>query len=123
LNGAGEEASEFIMRQKGIVTALALGVLVLAVAACTSTKDPSRGSRVLDAVVVEREYEAPGNGPSGYAGSGNWYLVFEAKEGEATARYRYQVTREQYYRYPEGTRVQIVLLDNLLRDIRPAPGI
>ena len=108
------------MRHKRVVATL---LLVLSVAGCSSTKDPSRGTRVLDAVVVEREYEAPGTGGANYRGSGNWYLVFETKEGEATARYRYQVTRQQYSRYPEGTRVQIVLVDDLLREIRPAPGI
>lgn len=111
------------MRRKEIVAALALLALALGAAACSSTKDSSLGVRVLDAVVVEREYEAPGTGSAGYRGSGNWYLVFEAREGEAIARYRYPVTRQQYFRYPEGTRVQLVLADNLLREIRPVPGI
>ncbi|MGH9317695.1 MAG: hypothetical protein ACRD1P_11395 [Thermoanaerobaculia bacterium] len=110
------------MRQRGIVAALVPLVLALGEAACSSTKDPSLGVRVLDAVVVEREYEAPGTGSADYRGSGNWYLLFEAREGQATARYRYQVTRQQYFHYPEGTRVQLVLADNLLREIRPAPG-
>ncbi|HSS44456.1 MAG TPA: hypothetical protein VLO07_03860 [Thermoanaerobaculia bacterium] len=111
------------MKRRGAIAALVPLVLALGEAACSSTKDPSLGVRVLDAVVVEREYEAPGTGNADYRGSGHWYLVFEAREGEATARYRYQVTRQQYYRYPEGSRVQIVLADNLLREIRPAPGI
>ena len=110
------------MRQREIVAALVPLVLALGEAACSSTKDPSLGVRVLAAVVVEREYEAPGTGSASYRGSGNWYLVFEAREGQATAHYRYQVTRQQYFRYPEGTRVQIVLADNLLREIRPLPG-
>ena len=107
------------MRPKEMVAALLL--LVLSVVACSSTKDSSLGVRVLDAVVVEREHEAPGTGSASYRGSGNWYLVFEAREGDATARYRYQVTREQYFHYQEGTRVRLVLADNLLREIRPLP--
>ncbi len=111
------------MRQKEIVAALALLALALGAAACSSTKNSSgRGFRVLDAVVVEREFEAPGTGSAGYGGSGNWYLVFEARDGEATARYRYPVTRQQYYRYPEGARVQLVLADDRLREIRPVTG-
>ncbi len=109
------------MRQKGIAAALLL--VALSFTACSSTKGSSaRGFRVLDAVVVERERETPGTGGAGYGGSGNWYLVFEARDGEATARYRFPVTRQQYFRYPEGTRVQLVLADDLLREIRPAPG-
>lgn len=109
------------MRQKGIAAALLL--LALSLTACSSTKNSSsRGLRVLDAVVLEREYEAPSTGGASYGASGSWYLVFEARDGEATARYRFSVTRQQYYRYPEGTHVQIVLADYLLREIRPVPG-
>jgi len=110
------------MRRRRIIAMFTL--LVLAAVACTSTKtkDSSLGVRVLEAVVVEREFEAPGTGGTSDRSSGSWYLVFEAREGEATAHYRYQVTRQQYFRFPEGTRVQLVLADNLLREIRPLPG-
>ena len=94
---------------------------VLAIVACSAAKDGSRGFRTLDAVVVDREYEPPGTGSASFAGSGNWYLVFEATDGEATARYRFPVTRQQYQRFPEGTRVQLVMADERLREIRPVP--
>ena len=87
--------------------------------ACAS--DPSRGIRVVDAVVAGREYDPPGSGGASYRGTGNYYLVFETREGDVSAHYRFQVTQQQYQRYPEGSRVRITIADDLLREIRPAP--
>jgi hypothetical protein len=90
------------------------------VAACASTaKDPFVGAKSVDATVVERQYDPPGTGGASYAGTGNYYLVFEGKEGDATAHYRFGVTRQQYVRFQEGAHVQLVILDGNLRDIRP----
>jgi len=76
---------------------------------------------VLQAVVSEREYEAPGSaGGGGFRGSGNWYLSFEAQDGDKTVHYRFPVTQQQYFRYPEGSRVELRLSGDLLRDILPA---
>lgn len=99
--------------------------LVLAAACSSSTssssakKDPGLGVRTLDCVVVERE-EATGSGGTSrsYAGTGEYYMTFEAKEGEATSRYRLPVTRTQWFRFPEGSHVRITLNNNILTDIR-----
>lgn len=103
-----------------------VAVLALLVAAavagfaCASSKTRSdAGFKALEATVVDREHEAPGSGGASFAGSGNYYLVFEARDGEASVRYRFQVTMIQYNRYTEGSRVQIIVGDNQLRDIRP----
>jgi hypothetical protein len=102
----------------GTASALALAVFP----ACASSKnDPNLGYKSLDATVVERQYHPPGSGGASYAGSGNYYLLFEAKEGEATAHYRFRVTHQQYIRFREGTHVQLVIVDNNLRDIRRIP--
>ena len=45
-------------------------------------------------------------------------MVFETKEGEATSRYQLEVTRTQWFRFPEGSRVRITLNNNILTDIR-----
>jgi hypothetical protein len=87
----------------------------------TGSKDPFVGTKSLDATVVEREYDPPGSGGASYAGTGNYYLVFEGREGDATARYRFRVNRQQYIRFTEGSHVQLVIVDNNLRDIRPLP--
>ncbi len=88
------------------------------VSACASSKDPLLGHKALEATVVERRYDPPGTNGASYRGSGNYYLVFEAREGEATARYTYQVSQSQYQRFQEGANVQIILVDSNLRDIR-----
>ena len=99
---------------------LAIATLVSAgIAGCASSNDPMLGTKSLEATVVERQYDPPGSGGASYAGSGNYYLVFEAKEGEATSHYRFRVTQRQYIRYQEGSHVQLVIVDNNLRDIRP----
>ena len=85
---------------------------------CATSKDTMLGHRALEATVVDRRYDPPGTGGASYRGTGNYYLVFEAREGDATARYTYQVTQSQYQRFQEGANVRIILVDNNLRDIR-----
>jgi hypothetical protein len=83
------------------------------------SKDPSLGVRVLDAVVVERSSAPSGSGGVGaYSGTGNYYMVFETHEGDATARYRLEVNRTQWFRFQEGAHVRITLNNNILQDIR-----
>ena len=91
-------------------------VLVAALVACSSApKKAGTGFRTLDATVVSRDYEPPASAAS----NGVYYLVFEARDGDATATYKFQVNKMQYTRYTEGSHVQIVLADNELRDIKP----
>ncbi len=78
-----------------------------------------KGFRVLEAVVVARTYDPPGSPGTTMRGDGNWFLEFEAQDGGATAHYRFPVSRTQYNRYQEGQRVQLIMADNELRDIRP----
>jgi len=112
-----------VRTSKGFVPAAAvLGLVALsALAACASSsskRDPNLGYKSLDATVVERQYDPPGTGGAGYAGTGNYYLLFEAKEGDATAHYRFRVTQQQYLRFTEGSHVRLIVVDNNLRDIR-----
>jgi hypothetical protein len=101
--------------------ALGLAAALLGSGCASSASSSSHsGSKVLQAVVVDREYEPPGSqGGGSYRGSGSYYLSFEAQEGDRTVRYRFPVTHQQYGRYTEGTRVELVLLDDYLREIRP----
>ena len=106
----------------------ALTGLALLLCACASSKpNPASGSRagkgfrVVDAIVVERIYEPPGSGGTSIGSSGAYSLGFEAKDGDANVHYRFPVTRLQYNRYVEGTRVQLVMADDQLREIRPLP--
>lgn len=97
---------------------------VILLPACATSKGGSsdEGFRVLEALVTGREYNAPGTTEGGsFQGSGTWYLSFEARDGDKTASYRFPVTRQQYYRYQEGTRVRLVLAGDRLREIRPLP--
>ena len=80
-----------------------------------------RGFRTLEAIVVDRQFDPPGSPGTPMGGSGTWYLDFEAREGDATVHYHFPVTRAQYNRYVEGTRVQLLLADDRLREIRPIP--
>jgi hypothetical protein len=116
------------MRARGIAVLGVLAVLALAFSACASGKpNPASGSqagkgfRVLEAVVVERAYAPPGSPGTTLGGSGAYYLEFEARDGEATAHYRFEVTRIQYTRYVEGTHVQLVMANDQLREIRARP--
>lgn len=104
---------------RAIACGLAVAAALLAAACASSSKDPMLGVKSLEATVVERQYDPPGSGGASYAGSGIYYLVFEGKEGDATAHYRFPVTRTQYNRFPEGTRVQVIIVDNNLKEIRP----
>ena len=105
-----------------------LFILAAALSGCATAAGPDPGQRVLDAVVVAREYE-PATGPhtdfwgSGnrYDGTGSWYLVFEARDGDAAARYRLPVTREQYMRFQEGADVRITLVGYDLRALHRRP--
>ena len=105
-------------------SALLLLLPLLAAAGCASGKssnNPSRagsGFRVLEAVVVARNYDPPGSPGTTMGGGGAWSLDFEAKDGEATAHYRFPVTRDQFNRYREGDRVQLVMAGDELRNIR-----
>ena len=94
------------------------------VACSSSSKQPTqsaakRGFRTIEAVVTARIYDPPGSAGTTMGGSGNWFLEFEAQDGAATAHYRFPVTRSQYNHFQEGQRVQLVLADDDLRDIRP----
>ena len=98
----------------------AAACLVLAACASGSKKtDPGLGRRTLDCVVVSREHDTSGNSASSYRGTGSYYLVFETREGQATSRYRLEVTRPQFQRFHEGDRVKITLNNNILVNIEP----
>ncbi len=108
---------EGTMKQRTILVALVTGALL--VSACASSKkDPTAGTRVLNAVVSERDHESTASTATGYQGTGSYYIVFEVHEGQAASRYRLEVSRQQFYRYPEGSHVQITLSNNILVDIR-----
>lgn len=101
-----------------------VGIALLLLAAlglpgCASSSDSPNGLRMLRAVVVERGFESPGQGMD-LQESGIWYLVLEALDGEASARFRFFVTQQQYFRFPEGASVELTLVDYTLRDIRPS---
>ena len=98
-----------ILRIVGLVSFAAM----LACASGSARKpDKGGGIRVLDAVVVEREAQA------GYGGTMTYSMGFEARDGEATAHLRYEVTKDQYFRYQEGARVRLYLAGDRLRDIK-----
>lgn len=97
---------------------------VLLAAACASTpkrSDPGLGTRVLECMVESHEHDSSGSGTSSYrnSGTGLYYIVFEAREGQATSRYRLEVTRQQYQRYQDGDRVKITLNNDILVNIQP----
>jgi hypothetical protein len=109
------------MNRRALLAPLLPALFVLA--SCSST--PSKGSqtgkgfKVLEAVVTQKIFAAPGSPGTTMSGNGSWYLELEAQDGSATAHYRFQVTREQYNRYQEGQRVRLTLANEELRDIRP----
>ncbi len=105
------------MRSRAALGAvLLLGSALLPACASSSTDG---GWKTLEATVVRREHQRPGEGGASYGGTGNYYLVFETLEGEATSTYTFPVTERQYVRFPEGSRVQIIIADDTLREIRP----
>ena len=109
-----------------IATGAAAGLLLAALAAssaCSSTPtnpnssaSKDRGFKSVEATVVNREKEMMGAG--GIQGNAVYYLEFEAREGEASTHYRFEVNMTQFNRYVEGTHVQLIIGDNRLRDIR-----
>jgi len=108
-----------VTRARAIAISLLLAGSVGSACASSGSKDPFVGAKSLDATVVERQYDPPGSSGASYAGTGNYYLLFEATEGNATAHYRFPVTQQQYTRFPEGSHVHLVIVDNNLRQIRP----
>lgn len=106
--------------RKTTLTAILIAASVLAAACASGKKDAGLGVRTLDCVVAEREQPTAGSSGTsrGYTSTGDYYMVFETKEGEATARYRLQVNRTQWFRFPEGSHVRITLNNNILTDIR-----
>lgn len=108
------------MRERRVVVISLILAVGLGSACASASKDPFAGSKALDAVVVERQYDPPGTGGAGYGGIGNHYLLIEAREGDATSHYRFRVTQQLYNRFSEGSHVRIVVVDNDLRDIRLA---
>lgn len=108
----------------GAAVAAALLAAALAPGCSSTPTNPNssaakdRAFKAVDAVVVNREKEMPGGGGS-LRGDPTYYLEFEGREGEANTHYRFEVTSTQFNRYVEGTRVQLIIGDNRLRDIRP----
>jgi hypothetical protein len=100
------------------LSAVVLVSCLLMASCATSKKDAGLGTRTLECVIEEKGREGPSSA-SGYRGAGNYYMVFEAREGQATSRYRFEVTQQQWQRYQEGQRVKITLNNNILVDIRP----
>ena len=105
-------------RARAIAIALLLAGAVGSGCASGGSKDPFVGAKSLDATVVERQYDPPGSAGASYAGTGNYYLLFEAIEGDATSHYRFPVSQQQYNRFPEGSHVHLIIVDNNLRQIR-----
>ena len=84
----------------------------------TAAKKTETGNKVLEGVVVNRERDAPGTAGASFQGTGNYFLTFEVQEGQATARYRLQVSYRQWFRFPEGSHVRITIRNNFLQDIQ-----
>jgi len=110
-------------RARSFVPVLLGTALILT--ACSSgapkKSDSGLGVRTLDCVVESREHDA-GSSTSSYrgGGTGDYYMVFVTREGQATSRYRLPVTVRQYQRFQEGDRVRITLNNNILTNIQPA---
>ena len=115
------------MDKRRISAAVLLSTLLVGACASSSSgaastapaakKDAGVGTRILECVIEEKGTENPSTA-SGYRTGGNYYMVFEAREGQATSRYRLEVTRQQWQRFQEGQRVKITLNNNILTDIR-----
>jgi predicted small secreted protein len=104
---------------KRVPSLLVLVATLLVLSSCASQKGSGTGIKILEGVVVDRGQDAPGSGGSGYQGAVAYYLVFEVRDGEALARYRYSVSYQQWFRFPEGSHVRITLNNNFLQDVRP----
>ena len=109
------------MNRRSLLALLVPVLLVAGACASTSSKgsQTGKGFKVLDAVVTQRIFAAPGSPGTTISGNGSWFLELEAQEGTATAHYRFQVSRDQYNRFQEGQRVRLTLSNEELRDIRP----
>ena len=109
------------MNRRSLLALLVPAVLVVGACASAPPKgsQTGKGFKVLDAVVTQRIFAAPGSPGTTMSGNGSWFLEFEAQDGSATAHYRFQVSRDQYNRYQEGQRVKLILANEELRDIRP----
>ena len=99
------------MKARGLSAAVLL-LLAVAAAACSTGGAAKSNSR------MGKGFLPPGSPGTTMSGNGSWILEFEARDGEATAHYRFEVTRDQYNRYQEGARVQLILSDERLREIR-----
>ena len=108
------------MRRGMRISALLAAAVLITACASSGKKDAGLGVRTLDCTVVERMQSSPGSSGTSrsYATTGDYTMVFETKEGEATARYTFQVNRTQWFRFPEGSHVRITLNNNILTDIR-----
>jgi hypothetical protein len=106
------------MDRRWLSTTVLVSCLLVSACATTPKKDAGLGTRVLECVIEEKGQEG-GSTASAYRTGGNYYMVFEAREGQATSRYRLEVTRQQWQRFQEGQRVKITLNNNMLVDIRP----
>jgi hypothetical protein len=108
-----------VLGAAGFMAACSSGSSSAAAKSTAKKKDSGAGVRVLECVVIERGQGAPSRSSGSSAGE-TYYLVFETKEGEATARYQYEVTRQQWFRYKEGDRVRVTLSNNILQNIQPS---
>ncbi len=68
--------------------------------------------------MTDRQFQPVGS--TGARGSGSWYVTFQARDGDKTVRYQFSVTQQQYMLCSEGRRVELVVSDDRLRDLRPA---
>jgi hypothetical protein len=110
------------LKRGAAAVVLVSAALTLASCASSASSSPSKagkGFRAVEATVVGKQYDPPGSPGTAMSGSGNYSLDFEARDGEATVHYRFPVTRDQFNRYHEGDRVQLMMADDQLRDIRP----
>ncbi len=106
-------------RFASLVLAAAVGVVSCASSAPKKT-DPGLGTRVLECVIESREHDSASGSSYRGGGTGDYYMTFVTREGQATSRYRLPVSRQQYQRFQEGDRVRITLTNNILTNIQPA---
>jgi hypothetical protein len=109
------------MSRRSLLALLLPALVVLGACASASPKgsQTGKGFKVIEAVVTQRIFAAPGSPGTAMGGNGSWFLELEAQDGSATAHYRFEVTRHQYNRFQEGQRVRLTLANEELRDIRP----
>jgi len=114
--------SRVMKRLRCAAPVLLAALLVLPACSSSAPKktDTGLGVRTLDCVIEAREHDS-GSSSSSYrgGGTGDYYMTFVTREGQATARYRLPVTQRQYQRFQEGDRVRITLNNNILTNIQP----